>query len=79
MRNSYLRPLNFNYVDTYEKKYQTEEIPVKFMKEPDDYQKRVRDRSEEGHYNSEGIEEIISAFASQEYKEEPQIIPDVKL
>lgn len=49
------------------------------MKEPDDYQKRVRDRSEEGHYNSEGIEEIISAFASQEYKEEPQIILDVKL
>ena len=40
MRNSYLRPLNFNYVDTFEQKYQTEEIPFKFQQEPDDYQKR---------------------------------------
>ena len=42
MRNSYLRPLTTDYVDAFEKRCQTEDIPNKFKTQPDDYQKRVR-------------------------------------
>jgi hypothetical protein len=40
MRQSYIRPLNFNYVDANEKSYAIHDIPVKFMEKEDDYQKR---------------------------------------
>ena len=42
MRSSYLRPLTSNYVDAFEKRCQTEDVPIKFKAQPDDYQKRVR-------------------------------------
>ena len=42
MQSSFLRPLAFEYVDAFEKKCQTEDIPVKFRQEVDDYQKRVK-------------------------------------
>lgn len=31
MRNAYIRPLDFNYNDANEKKYQTNNIPSKFL------------------------------------------------
>ena len=42
MRSSYLRPLSSNYVDAFEKQCKTEDVPIKFKPQPDDYQKRVR-------------------------------------
>ena len=38
MQNSFLRPLEFNYVDTYEKSMTEDEVPSKFKKDADDYQ-----------------------------------------
>lgn len=45
MRNTYIRPLKFDYVDANEQHYNIKEIPAKFREEEDDYQKR-RTRAE---------------------------------
>jgi hypothetical protein len=62
MRNSYLRPLDFNYVDTFEKKYHTQEIPAKFIQQPDDYQKRQKHRPEPSQAPSSDIDDQASAY-----------------
>lgn len=40
MRSNYIRPLKFDYVDSNEQLYKISDIPVKFIEEKDDYQKR---------------------------------------
>ncbi len=40
MYNSYIRPLSFQYKDAQEKEFTVEEVPIKFQKEKDNYQKR---------------------------------------
>jgi len=40
MKSNYIRPLKFDYVDANEQHCKTTEIPVKFIQEKDDYQKR---------------------------------------
>ena len=42
MNSSFLRPLAYEYVDAFEKKCYTDDIPLKFKQQPDDYRKRVK-------------------------------------
>ena len=52
MRNAYIRPLDFNYADGNEKKYRLDNVPSKFLEEPDDYEERANKPPKLNHSDS---------------------------
>jgi hypothetical protein len=57
--NSLLKPLALRFADPFEKQYQIDEIPSKFMAQTDDYEPRTRKDPEDESEDNISIKKIV--------------------